>query len=72
MAVLTDNKDGTVTIALDQVERDTFVALPTGQFEAYLTLWLKERATQTFQDQFNKLSPQDKADVLSKFRNAGK
>lgn len=72
MATLTDNRDGTMTMTLDMVEQDTVAGLPNGQLEAYVTLWLKERATQVFQEQFGKLAPQDQAEVLEKFRNAGK
>lgn len=72
MATITDNKNGSLMLLLDQVEQQTFAGLPAGQLEAYLTLWMKERATQVFQESFAKLAPQDQADVLAKFRDAGK
>ncbi len=72
MATITNNKNGSLTLVLEQVERDTFAQLPDGQLEGYITLWLQERATQVFQQQFAKLAPEDQADVLAKFRDAGK
>lgn len=72
MATITDNKNGSLMLLLDPVEQQTYAGLPTGQLESYLTLWLQERATQVFQQQFAKLAPQDQADVLAKFRDAGK
>lgn len=72
MATVIQNKDGSLTVNLDQVEQDTMAGLPAGQLEAYVTLWLKEQATQVFQQSFAKLAPQDQADVLAKFRAAGK
>jgi hypothetical protein len=72
MATITDNKNGSLMLLLDPVEQDTVAGLSAGQLQAYVTLWLQERATQVFQQQFAKLSPQDQADVLLKFRDAGK
>lgn len=71
MATITTNPDGTLTVALDSIEQDTYAHLPAGQLAGYVTLWLKERATLVFQEQFAKLSPEEQADVLRKFREAG-
>lgn len=72
MAAIVDNKDGTLAVTLNVVEQDTLSGLPAGQLEAYVTLWLQERATAVFQERFSKLSPQDQGEVLLKFRDAGK
>lgn len=69
MATLVDNGDGTLTVTLSLVEQDTVSGLAVDQLQNYLTLWLKERATQVFQERFAKLSPQDQGDVLTKFRS---
>ena len=68
MATLVMNQDKTLTVTLSLVEQDTVARLPAGQLEQYVTLWLRERATQVFNEQFQKLSPQDQADILEKFR----
>lgn len=72
MATVASVQDGAVMVTLDAVEQDTVAGLPQGQLQAYITMWLKERATSLFQEQFSKLSDQDKTDVLKKFRDAGK
>jgi hypothetical protein len=72
MATLTDNTDGTLTVALTPIEQDTFAGLPSGQLEAYVTLWLTERSTHAFQQQFSKLSQQEQTEMRLKLRNAGK
>lgn len=70
MATVASVQDGAVMVTLDAAEQDTVAMLQPGQLQAYITMWLKERATVIFQEQFSRLSPQDRADVLQKFRDA--
>jgi hypothetical protein len=71
MAIVQQNLDGTLTLTLTVIEQDTLSGLPAGQFDAYLTLWLQERATQVFQQRFAQLDPTDQVAVLTTFRTAG-
>ena len=66
MATITDNQDGSLTVLLSTIEYGVFVGLPLGQIDAYLTLWLNERSKTVFQERFDKLSEQDKTDVMTK------
>ena len=66
MATITDNQDGSLTVLLSTIEYGVFVGLPRGQIDAYLTLWLNERSKTVFQERFDKLSEQDKTDVMTK------
>lgn len=68
MATITQQPDGTLTMTLSPIEQDTLSGLPTGQLDAYVTLWLQERATQVFADRFAKLAPQDQGELLLKLR----
>lgn len=72
MATVIDRGDGLIILELNAVERETFAGLPPNELESYMTLWLRERTTQVFQQQFAKLSPQDQGEVLTKLRDAGK
>ena len=72
MATIAQNQDGNLTVALDQVEQDTFSGLAAGQLESYVTLWLRERATDVFRERFAKLSPQEQGEIMLKIRDAGK
>ena len=72
MATIAQNQDGSLTVTLDLVEQDTLSGLAIGQLDAYVTLWLRERATDVFRDRFAKLSPQEQGDIMLKIRDAGK
>lgn len=72
MATIAQNQDGSLTVTLDPVEQDTFSGLAMGQLDAYVTLWLRERATDVFRDRFAKLTPQEQGEIMLKIRDAGK
>ena len=72
MATIQQNQDGTLTLTLTDVELDTYSGLPDGQLEAYITLWLQERATTVFRERFDKLTPEEQGDIMLKIRDAGK
>lgn len=66
MATITDNQDGTLTVALDPIESGT-AAANLDRLQSYVTSWLTERTKESFLTQFAQLSAQDQADILGKF-----
>jgi hypothetical protein len=65
MATSTINQDGTLSLILTPDEIETLAGLPTGQFDAYITLWLHEREQGVLSERFAKLTNKDKADVMA-------
>ena len=66
MAIITDNKNGSLTVVLTADEQFTFMGLPINQLQDYVTLWLADHASRVLQQRFEKLSVQDKVDVQTK------
>lgn len=64
MATIVLNQDGSLSLSLTQEEQDTFAALPIGQLDAYLTLWLSERGKTVLHGRFEKLTVQEKVDIM--------
>lgn len=71
MATIAQTVDGNLTVTLSDVEKDTLSGLSANELQEYVTLWLKERATQVFQDRFSRLNAQQQAAVLTQFRSVG-
>ena len=71
MAIITDNKNGTLSVQLTIDEQRTFAALPTDQLQAYVTLWMADQSPRVLSFQFGQLSTQDKSDMQSKLDVAG-
>ena len=70
MALITDNKNGTLSVQLTNEEQRTITGLPSDQFQHYITLWLAEKAPSVLAVQFSQLSDQDKTDVRIKLDTA--
>lgn len=64
MATILLNLDGTLQLTLTPDEQNTFAGLPVGQFDAYMTLWLQDHAKDVLFTRFEKLSAQERTDVL--------
>jgi hypothetical protein len=65
MATIADNQNGSWTMLLTTDEQVTMAGLPTGQLEAYVTLWLNERGKSVLSERFVKMNAQDRTDVLA-------
>jgi hypothetical protein len=67
MATIVNHGDGTATITWGQIEAATLDDAMLDALNQYVTLWMEERAKQSFQDRFKSLSQEDQAEVLAKF-----
>lgn len=70
MATIVNNHNGTLTITLTASETTTVSMIADDSLAQYVTLWLEEKAKQTFSDRFAQLSADDQAAVLAKFASA--
>lgn len=70
MAQGTITEDGNLSVALDDVEKETVAMLTVGALSEYITLWLAERRPRVMSEKFSQLSGEDRAAVLEKLSNA--
>lgn len=64
MATITTHDDKSLSLNLDADERAAFDELH-GQLEAYITIWLKERFRNVWQDRLKRLTIAQKQDLLT-------
>lgn len=70
MATITVNADQSISLNLDEDERETFDRLPARQMENYMTLWLKERSETVWRARLAKLSAPNRRAVLAALKSA--
>lgn len=64
MATTLDNLDGSFSVTFTAEEQDTLAGLPSGQLDAYVTLWLEERGKTVLRERFAKLTTEERAAVM--------
>jgi hypothetical protein len=65
MATILINPDNSLSLSLNEEERSTYDAIPSGQLEEYITLWIAEKFSSSWRRRIERLTPAQKAIILA-------